>query len=177
MKIEKLDPTNFDDFVAYLDDHLADNGAEGGVYFQPLPRAESRFPPEKAQAFRSGMQTEVGSAGWRRLWVARGEDDGIAGHIDLRAHAERFTRHRCVLGMGVDRHHRQQGLGSQLMAQAEHWALTAGIQWVDLQVLSENTPALRLYQRNGYRQTGEVPNMFRLDGKHFSYTSMTKRLY
>lgn len=177
MKIEKLDLGSFDDFVAYLDDHLADNGADGGVYFQPLPRAESRFPPEKAAAFKNGMQTEVGSAGWRRVWVARDAQGGIVGHIDLRAHAERYTPHRCLLGMGVDRRHRQQGLGGRLMAQAERWALTAGIQWVDLHVLSENAPAIQLYQRNGYRQTGEIPNMFRLDGKHFSYASMSKRLY
>ena len=45
-----------------------------------------------------------------------------------------------------------------------------------LQVLSVNTPAIKLYERSGYRKTGEIPNMFLLDGKHYSYTFMTRRL-
>lgn len=176
MTIEKLDPAGFAGFLAYLNAQLADNGQDGRLYFQPLPRDASAFPPEKAEAFRSGMLIPVGEPGWRRAWVARGEDGAIIGHIDLRALAEAYTRHRCVLGMGVARWHRQQGWGGRLLAHAEQWALAAGMQWVDLQVLSVNTPAIQLYQRNGYRQTGEIPNMFHLDGKYFSYTSMTKRL-
>jgi ribosomal protein S18 acetylase RimI-like enzyme len=108
------------------------------------------------------------------------DDDGngskIAGHIDLRALPEAYTRHRCLLGMGVDRAYRRQGLGQQLLAHAEQWALMAGMQWIDLQVLSVNTPAIKLYESGGYRKTGEIPNMFLIDGKPLSYTLMTKRL-
>lgn len=176
MMIEKLAPADFDQFLAYLNDHLSDNGRGDTAYFQPLPRDASFFPPEKAEAFRNGMQIEVGKPGWRRVWVARDDDGGIAGHIDLRGLPENYTKHRCLLGMGVHREHRQQGLGSRLIAHAENWALLAGVQWVDLQVLSVNTPAIKLYERSGYRKTGEIPNMFILDGKHYSYTLMTRRL-
>lgn len=176
MKIEKLDLADFDAFLLYLNDHLADNGLDGRLYFQPLPRAESRVSDAQAAAFRNGMATGVDQPDWRRVWVAREVDGGIVGHVDLRAHGERYARHRCLLGMGVDRRYRQQGLGGRLLAHAEHWALTGGIQWVDLQVLSVNTPAIQRYLRSGYRQVGEIPNMFYFDGKHFSYTSMTKRL-
>ncbi|MYM31595.1 GNAT family N-acetyltransferase [Duganella sp. CY15W] len=176
MKIEKLELAGFEDFLDYLNDHLSDNGRNGTAYFQPLPRAESRFPAEKAEAFKNGMQIPVGEPGWRRVWIARAAEGGIAGHIDLRALAERHTAHRCLLGMGVDRGHRQRGLGGQLIAHAEDWALTAGLQWIDLQVLSVNAPAIALYQRQGFRQTGEIPNLFHIDGQHFNYTSMSKRL-
>jgi predicted N-acetyltransferase YhbS len=54
--------------------------------------------------------------------------------------------------MGVDRNYRRQGLGQQLLAHAEHWAMMAGIQWIDLQVLSVNTPAIKLYESAGYRR-------------------------
>jgi ribosomal protein S18 acetylase RimI-like enzyme len=180
MKIEKLQPAGFSGFLDYLNDHLSDNGHDGRAYFQPLPREASRFPQEKAQAFLSGMQIEVGKPGWRQAWVMRDDDvDGggkIAGHIDLRALPEAYTRHRCLLGMGVDRDYRRQGLGQQLLAHAEQWALMAGMQWIDLQVLSVNTPAIKLYESGGYRKTGEIPNMFLIDGKPLSYTLMTKRL-
>lgn len=176
MIIEKLTLAAFDEFLAYLNDHLKDNGYDGKSYFQPLPRDASSFPAEKAEAFRQGLQIEVGKPGWRHAWVARDDSGAIAGHVDLRGLPENYTRHRCLLGMGVHRAHRRQGLGSTLIAHAEHWALLAGVQWVDLQVLSVNTPAINLYERCGYRITGEIPNMFKLDGKPYSYTLMTRRL-
>lgn len=176
MNLEKLDQAGFAGFVDYLNDHLSDNGQGSMPYFQPLPRDASRFPPEKEAAFKSGMQIEVSKPGWRRAWVMRDDDGRIAGHVDLRGHPESYTKHRCLLGMGVERKHRGQGLGRELLAHAEQWALLAGIQWVDLQVLSMNTPAIKLYESSGYRKVGEIPNMFLIDGKHHSYTLMAKRL-
>ena len=101
---------------------------------------------------------------------------GFAGFLDYLNDHLSGTKHRCLLGMGVHRDHRRQRLGQQLLAHAEQWALMAGVQWIDLQVLSVNTPAMQLYDSSGYRKTGEIPNMFLIDGQHFSYTLMTKRL-
>ena len=176
IRIEQLDAAGFDAFLIYLNDHLSDNGRGGTAYFQPLSREESRFPPDKAEAFKTGIRTEVGHAGWRRVWVARDANDAIAGHIDLRAHAERHAAHRCLLGMGVDRGHRKAGLGIRLIEHAGQWATATGFGWIDLQVLSVNTPAITLYERTGFQKTGEIHEMFRIDGQTFSYTSMSKRL-
>ena len=168
---------DFDGFLVYLDDHLSDNGREGTGYFQPLSRDASCFPADRAQAFKAGLGIDVGAPGWRRLWVARGGQGRIIGHIDLRAHAERYTAHRCLLGMGVDRAHRKAGLGGRLIAEAQRWAAdTAQLRWIDLQVLSSNTPAINLYLRNGFVKTGEVADMFDIDGQLFGYTGMSKRL-
>ncbi len=51
-----------------------------------------------------------------------------------------------------------------------------GFEWIDLQVLSVNTPAIALYHRTGFQKTGEIPAMFHIDGQAFDYTSMSKRL-
>jgi ribosomal protein S18 acetylase RimI-like enzyme len=176
LQIEALPPAGFDAFLDYLNDHLADNGSDGRPYFQPLSRQSSRFPADKAEAFRNGLQTPVSEPGWRRLWVARDGDGRIAGHIDLRAHGERPAAHRCLLGMGVDRDYRRLGLGRRLIAHAAQWAADNGLEWIDLQVLSVNQPAIALYRRAGFIQTGEVADMFRLDGQHFAYTSMALQL-
>ena len=71
-------------FFAYLNEHLLDNGKGGMPLFQPLPRNQSVFPDEKAAAFVRGLGIEVGQPGWRRAWLATSED-GILGHVDLRA--------------------------------------------------------------------------------------------
>lgn len=171
-----LDGADFAAFIVYLNDHLVDNGAEG-KYFQPLPHRRSVFPAERETAFRDGLAIPVGAKGWRRAWVARSADRQIVGHIDLRAHPDSFTDHRCLLGMGVDRHHRRAGLGAALIAHARQWASdVARLEWMDLQVLSENQAALALYRRAGFVTAGEIKEMFKIDGKTFSSTTMSMRL-
>jgi ribosomal protein S18 acetylase RimI-like enzyme len=174
--IEALGTDDFGDFVTYLNDHLADNGGEAG-YFQPLPRRASSMPPERARAFRGGLDIAVGIRGWRRAWVARSPQGRIVGHIDLRSHADGWTGHRCLLGMGVDRGSRRAGLGAALIGHARHWAAeVARLEWIDLQVISENQAALALYRRAGFIAAGEIADMYRIDGNSFSYTTMSLRL-
>jgi ribosomal protein S18 acetylase RimI-like enzyme len=45
-----------------------------------------------------------------------------------------------------------------------------------LQVIGSNEAAISLYRRAGFSKTGEVEDMFRIDGQCFSYISMTLRL-
>ncbi|MET0858161.1 MAG: GNAT family protein [Telluria sp.] len=174
--IEALGAADFLDFVAYLNDHLADNGGEAG-YFQPLPRRASFFPAERAAAFRDGLDYAVARRGWRRAWVARCGQGRIVGHVDLRSHPDGLTGHRCLLGMGVDRGNRRAGLGAALIAHARHWAAeVARLEWIDLQVISENQAAVALYRRAGFVKAGEMEDMYRIDGNSFSYTTMSLRL-
>ena len=174
--VEPLAADDFAAFIVYLNDQLSDNGGEAG-YFQPMPHGQSAFPAERAEPFRSGLVIAVGAKGWRRAWVARAADGRIVGHIDLRAHPEAFTSHRCLLGMGVDRHHRRAGLGAALIAHARHWAVeVARLEWMDLQVMSQNAAALALYRRAGFATVGQIDDMFHIDGMAFSYTTMSMRL-
>lgn len=177
LHIAPLPADQFDDFIVYLNDHLADNGGSETGYFQPLPRDQSCWPAERAAAFRNALATPVGAAGWRRAWVVRSADGRIAGHIDLRAPPERFAAHRCLLGMGVDRGCRRAGLGAALIGHARAWAKQAAhLDWIDLQVISDNRAAIALYQRAGFVTTGQTPDMFRIDGRSFAYSSMSLAL-
>jgi RimJ/RimL family protein N-acetyltransferase len=160
----------------YLDDHLQDNGRAGTPLFQPMARADSRFPADKRAAFAIGLGAEVGAPGWRRAWIALDRDGSICGHVDLRARPERASSHRCLLGMGVHRDWRRQGLGERLLAHALDWAGSQpALDWVDLEVLSSNLPARRLYERCGFRFAGELPDLFRIDGEQHGYVYMTCR--
>lgn len=175
--IRELTSADFPTFLLYLNDHLQDNGKDGQPLFQPLSRSQSHFPVERAAAFQAGLETPIGSAGWRRAWIAQDATGKIVGHIDLRSHPELFTSHRCVLGMGVHRDHRRLGLGQWMLQHAEAWARSIGsLAWIDLQVLSQNQAALRLYQRNGFQLVGEVRDMFVIDGQLVSTTIMNKFL-
>jgi RimJ/RimL family protein N-acetyltransferase len=161
----------------YLDDHLQDNGRAGTPLFQPMARADSRFPVDKRAAFAIGLGAAVGAPGWRRAWMALDEEGAICGHVDLRARPERASNHRCLLGMGVHRDWRRQGLGERLMATALDWARDeAALDWVDLEVLSSNLPARRLYERCDFIVAGELPDLFRIDGEAHGYVYMTQKV-
>jgi RimJ/RimL family protein N-acetyltransferase len=175
--IETLNQSGCDEFFRYLNDHRSDNGKEATGYFAPLSQSESRYPPDKEKAYRDGLIIPVGSPGWRRAWVARAPSRQIVGHVDLWSHPVRFAEHRCLLGMGVGRDHRRLGVGTALLAHATQWALAnSELEWLDLHVLSSNEAAARLYLRAGFTKVGEVPQMFKFDGRTFSDITMTRRL-
>ena len=173
LTIRKTVRDDLDGFFAYLNDHLSDNGVGETAKFMPIARADAGFPPDKEAAFRHGMETPVGQPGWRRGWIALTPDGHIAGHIDLRARMEKASAHRALLGMGVHRDFRQQGLGAALVAVAVAWARAEALAWIDLEVLSVNHAARTLYQRCGFVQKGEIDDMFRIDGQALGYTFMS----
>jgi len=176
--VEALSADQFPEFIAYLNEHLAENGSPETGYFQPQPRGLAEFPPERAAAFERGLGLSVGEPGWRRAWLARSQvDRAILGHVDLRAQPMPFAEHRALLGMGVHASARRQGLGQALIAHARDWAEAQGhLDWIDLQVLSSNPGAQRLYLRMGFVICGERADLFRIDGQSLGDISMSLHL-
>ena len=160
----------------YLDDHLSDNGRGSTALFMPISRSESGFPRDKEESMRRGIGIPVGQPGWRRPWIAYAADGRIAGHVDLRARPEIASAHRALLGMGVHRDHRRQGLGAMLVEVVVAWASEQRIAWIDLDVLSTNPGAIALYLGCGFTLAGELPDMFRIDGESLGHTFMTRRV-
>ncbi|WP_199243988.1 GNAT family N-acetyltransferase [Bacterioplanes sanyensis] len=106
--------------------------------------------------------------------LAKDQDGHIVGHIDLRHHGDAYKSHRLLLGMGVDKSMRQQGLGMRLLQHAiEFCRQQDGIDWLDLNVLSANTPARNLYLKAGFEIIGEMSDCYRIDGEQVAETSMT----
>ncbi len=164
-------------FFAYLNDHLSDNGSGATALFMPMARADSVFSRERQDSFRQAFARQVGQPGWRKLWLAWDDDGEIAGHIDLRARPESLAAHRALLGMGVHRARRQRGLGRQLIDAVCAWALEATtLEWIDLDLISSNTPARLLYERSGFVRTGEIADLFRIDGASVGHIMMSRRL-
>jgi ribosomal protein S18 acetylase RimI-like enzyme len=177
VKIRPADAADLPAFFVYLNDHLRDNGRDGAPLFQPLSRAQSQLPPGLKVSFVEGVAIPVGEPRWRRLWLALDPRGSIAGHIDLRARPEPLARHRAMLGMGVHRAYRRRGLGAQLLAAAVDWARNEdGLQWIDLEVLSENHPAVALYLRSGFTMTARIEDMLQIDGLGHDLSYMSYKL-
>ncbi|MEM6806097.1 MAG: GNAT family N-acetyltransferase, partial [Bacteroidota bacterium] len=157
IEIGPLAQARIEEFLIYLRDHISDNGQHHTPLFVPISRKDLDLPKEMAESFRKGQALSIKEMGWRRIFVAENEQNKIVGHIDLRSLNQAYTRHRAIIGMGVDRDYRKLGLGSSLMETAITWAKEkAKLSYIDLQVLSENKPAIRLYEKLGFQRLGEM---------------------
>lgn len=72
---------------------------------------------------------------------------------------------------------RRAGLGTRLVQTALGGARAMpGVEWVDLEVLSQNHKARALYVRMGFHVTGEVPDRYRIGGMSVGEVAMSFRL-
>ena len=70
-------------------------------------------------------------------------------------------RHRASFSISVDRAWWGLGIGRALTEACIECARAAGYSQLELEVVAENTPALRLYQSVGYVEFGRNPRGFR----------------
>jgi len=101
----------------------------------------------------------------------------LIGHADIRARHEPFAAHRALLGLGVDKLHRNRGIGKALVQQLTDWAIAeTDLTWLDLKILGGNGPARAVYDQLGFREVSNVEDMFRIDGASVADVFMTRRL-
>ena len=177
LKIKPLSAEIIDDFFFYLNDHISDNGKANSPLFLPISRNDLSLPKSIVDSFRNGQSISIDQLGWRRVFIAVNEKNDIVGHIDLKSYNQNYTNHRAIMGMGVHRDCRKMGLGSLLVESVIEWAKReTAIERIDLWVLSENGPAIRLYNKLGFQKIGAVEDMFRIDGISCNYIMMTKNV-
>ncbi|MEN9531714.1 MAG: hypothetical protein RIQ83_938 [Pseudomonadota bacterium] len=168
-KLSDLEP-----FFTYLSVQLLDNAADDSPLFQLMAKKHCLVTESLQAKFRAGFGSGVGQAGWRKLWLIKDTSDNIFGHIDLRHYNEEYRFHRVMLGMGVDCRVRKQGLGVKLIETAITFCRESEeIEWLDLNVLTNNLPAKNLYLKCGFNVVGEMSDCYRIDGESVSETTMT----
>ncbi len=75
--------------------------------------------------------------------------------------------------MGVHRDHRRARIGRRLLDVTLAWAAEAtALDWVDLEVISTNASAIRLYEMVGFQLAAEISDMFRIDGQTLGSRTM-----
>ena len=163
-QICSLESVDYPGFFHYLNAQLEENGKNDNPLFQPISRKMIFFPPEKEAAFVAVLSKSQGQSGWRSAWVICSEEGEIMGHVDLRGHNDSAINHRALLGMGVSRHFRRQGLATKLLEFACGWANeNRPLEWIDIEVLAVNQPAVALYLKNGFEKKCEIPDLYRID--------------
>lgn len=106
--------------------------------------------------------------------VARA-DGQIVGDASLNRMPRRMS-HRGELGIGVRQAWWGCGVGSALMAGLVDFAAANGFAQLELQVRSDNTRAIALYEKFGFRHLCTHPAFFRVDGADVDFQLMLLRL-
>jgi RimJ/RimL family protein N-acetyltransferase len=92
--------------------------------------------------------------------------DSVVGWCDVVRHTARpVFRHGGVLGIGVVRDHRGQGIGPALLEAAIAAAQTRGITRIELVVRDDNVRARKLYERFGFVHEGRLRRHMWVDGE------------
>lgn len=113
-----------------------------------------------------------------RLFFGAFEGNDLVGIARLSKYESANEKHRAYLaGLYVLPPHRGRGYGSALVRSAlDHAAADGSIIRVNLTVVSQQLPAIRLYENLGFTICGTDPETFSCDGKFYDEHLMTLNL-
>jgi ribosomal protein S18 acetylase RimI-like enzyme len=105
-------------------------------------------------------------------------DDALVGYVRLKppTHLPENAHVTHVAGLAVHPAARRRGVAVALMTAAEPFARARGARKLSLRVLSTNQPAMRLYERLGFKREGVLSEEFLIGGHYVDDVVMAKRL-
>ncbi|KAJ1360168.1 hypothetical protein KIN20_019082 [Parelaphostrongylus tenuis] len=86
-------------------------------------------------------------------------------HHDERELINLFRKVCYITTLIVSPDFRKIGVATQLLQRASTVLLQEGSQLIYLHVLHSNLPAIRLYEKLGYKKVVEIPNYYKIDDK------------
>lgn len=102
-------------------------------------------------------------------------DGRVVGWCDIDIPTRPVLRHTGTLGIGIVPGYRDQGLGARLILSALDAARQRGLVRVSLYVRTDNTRAVRLYERLGFVHEGRLRRELRVDG--IDYDNFTMAIF
>lgn len=127
-------------------------------------------PFEKVAEFQRGLFGKDGPVFYAV------ENDKVVGWCDVFPEVNPRLCHRGGLGMGLLPPYRGLGIGGKLLASTLDQAKKFGIEKVELNVYSTNTPAIALYKKFGFEQEGLIRKYRKLEGQYFDCIAMGRFL-
>ncbi|MBR3978940.1 MAG: GNAT family N-acetyltransferase [Oscillospiraceae bacterium] len=103
------------------------------------------------------------------------ENGKIVGDASL-SRLPRRMKHRGDLGVSVLKEYWNRGIGSQLLLEIINFAKENAFEVIDLQVRSDNLPAIHLYEKFGFKKIGMHPVFFKIGDEEIAFDYMCLKL-
>lgn len=101
------------------------------------------------------------------------EDEKVVGWADIFPAWAHAVSHCGSLGMGVLAAYRGRGIGLQLLQSCIQKAWIKGITRIELEARADNTAAIALYEKCGFKHEALKRNAMRFDGRYFDAMQMS----
>ena len=99
----------------------------------------------------------------------------VVGNSSLTPRYGRMS-HLGVLGISIMDGYRDKGIGGEMMAELERHAPRLGVKTILLEVFADNSRAVHVYEKQGYKVTGSIPEGVYYKGEYMDSLYMVKKL-
>jgi len=101
----------------------------------------------------------------------------LAGNCNLNRFRMKKNRHRATIGVALYQEFCGLGIGTAMLSALFDFAVEQGIEQLELEVMEDNTKAISLYEKMGFRIVASLPNAYkRKDGTYVTAHTMIKDL-
>lgn len=104
------------------------------------------------------------------------EENRLVGFLGIFGEGFRRNQHCAYIVIGILQAYTGQGIGKQLFAAAEAWALEKGLHRLELTVMRHNDRAIRLYHQMGFMVEGIKQDSLRVNDRYVDEIYMAKLL-
>lgn len=101
-------------------------------------------------------------------------DENIIGYAEIQKHTNQSLKGITDLNIYLHQDYHQQGLGTAMLIHLLNQAQQQNIHKVNLQVVADNHPAIRLFQKLGFEPEGRIRHAFYNNGKYLDIIPMGK---
>lgn len=154
------------DMVAYLD-HIA-----GESDYLTFGAGELSITVEAEEAL-----IEARAEADNQLMIGVFDNEKMVGNLSFAAGSKPRIRHSGEFGISVLKAYWGKGIGTALLEYLIQWAEESNIiQKINLRVRSDNTQAIKVYEKFGFVTEGRVTREFFIDGQFYDIILMGKEI-
>lgn len=115
---------------------------------------------------------EESSKSSENLFLLATKDEKIIGTANMKSFLRKRISHRGTFGISVLKEFSDQGIGSMLLAEIINYAKSINLEILELEVRTDNIPAIHLYKKFGFKEYRLYENFFKIDHKYYDGTLM-----
>jgi len=144
-----------------------------------LKQTDFLLPSAKEAAISVEKQTEIISAldDFKQIFIASDSvKNRIVGFIGVTRFNMEKNKHIANFAIGVLKDSQKHGLAEKLLAEAEKWLKAKNVRRLELTVIKENIPAIRFYEKHGFKNEGLRRQSIFMNGKFYDEFYMAKDL-
>jgi RimJ/RimL family protein N-acetyltransferase len=110
------------------------------------------------------------------LYLVAEVNGKVVANSEVSKHVNGYDKHAGMIGIAIHKDYRDVGIGTKMMKALIDYAKKEGLKVLMLTAFANNKRAIRVYEKNGFVQTGKIPKRFFKEGKFVDEIIMTKML-